>query len=469
MIDYVIIGGGPSGITLAHLFGSRKDHSVVLLDMNDNIGGCHRVTRVNGLFTEHGPRIYMSSFINTKTILKQMNLSFDDLFTPYDFGLASGINVFKTFSMKEYFILAYTFIKLSLNSDYGRTLSVYDFAKYHNFSEKSLSQMDKLCRLTDGADAKRYSIHEFLNLLNQNTFYKSYQPKEPNDIGLFPKIQIPSSRVSIHTNTFVNRLNIENNKIISVETNKGTLQAKNFILAIPPKNIYELLQRSNLLKLTNFTKEFVIDSLYDQYIPITYHWDKVIDIPKIWGFPESDWGVIVIVLTDYMKFKDKRSKTVMSVCVSLTNIKSKKTKKTCNETSSKEELINEVFRQVKEKYGDLPKYNYGVLHPKVERINGKWIETDTAYMATPKSKFIPFETKIENLYNVGTQNGKSDYVFTSMESAITNAIILFNLLTNSHIPVTRGWYLTDIIHIFYLFIIALVVHRCVRGRWLPLK
>lgn len=67
--DYCIIGAGPTGLTVSYLL-SKIGKKCILIDKNKDIGGCHRVDRVNGLFTEHGPRIYSSSYINTKNILK---------------------------------------------------------------------------------------------------------------------------------------------------------------------------------------------------------------------------------------------------------------------------------------------------------------------------------------------------------------------------------------------------------------
>ena len=48
--DYCIIGAGPSGLTLANLLSSIGKNCVII-DENNDIGGCHRVTRIDGLFT----------------------------------------------------------------------------------------------------------------------------------------------------------------------------------------------------------------------------------------------------------------------------------------------------------------------------------------------------------------------------------------------------------------------------------
>ena len=85
--DIVVIGGGPAGLALAQCCSSIGK-KVVVIDKEDNIGGCHRVRRVNGLFTEHGPRIYSSAYSVFMTLLEEMNTDFFDLFTEYNFSMS---------------------------------------------------------------------------------------------------------------------------------------------------------------------------------------------------------------------------------------------------------------------------------------------------------------------------------------------------------------------------------------------
>ena len=84
--DYIIIGGGPTGLTLA-LYLSKYNKKVAIVEKEDQIGGCHSVKRVNGLFSEHGPRIYIDNYYVFSDILKkELNTSFTELFTKYKFG-----------------------------------------------------------------------------------------------------------------------------------------------------------------------------------------------------------------------------------------------------------------------------------------------------------------------------------------------------------------------------------------------
>jgi UDP-galactopyranose mutase len=73
MYDYIIIGAGPTGLTLAHIL-SQYDNKILIIEKENYIGGCHGVARENGLFAEHGPRIYISNYYTFKQILKEINL-----------------------------------------------------------------------------------------------------------------------------------------------------------------------------------------------------------------------------------------------------------------------------------------------------------------------------------------------------------------------------------------------------------
>jgi uncharacterized protein with NAD-binding domain and iron-sulfur cluster len=60
--DLIIVGAGPAGLALAHTSSSLY-RKILIVDKELEIGGCHRVKRnSDGMFTEHGPRIYLSIY-----------------------------------------------------------------------------------------------------------------------------------------------------------------------------------------------------------------------------------------------------------------------------------------------------------------------------------------------------------------------------------------------------------------------
>jgi hypothetical protein len=427
--DYIIIGAGPNGLTIAQLL-SKYNKKVAIIEKEEYIGGCHSVERINGLFTEHGPRIYISNYLMFQEILKDIKLDFYDLFVKYNFGsLDAGIQVYNTLSFRELFYLFLAF--LNLNSSYKK-ISLLEYLQKNNFSEQSIDLLDRIGRLTDGGSADKYTLFSFLQIINQNILYNIYQPKKPNDKSLFKlwKEKLEQRKVNIYLETEVQNIITNNNKITGLVINNKILKTDNLILSMPPMSIYNFLIKNNLGNaFGNNFKEFSEETNYLVYIPVVFHWNKKLLLKKIWGLPQSDWGIGHIVLSDYMDFEDERSQTVISSVITKHN-KSNFLNKTPDEISNKEVIIQEVFRQLNSIYNNnLPEYSYAFLNQN-EYVNdqNKWEAEHTAFMTT-KYGYTSNKSEIyKNLYNSGVHNGLSNYSFTSLESTIVNAIKLVHEL-----------------------------------------
>ena len=173
-------------------------------------------------------------------------------------------------------------------------------------------------------------------------------------------------------------------------------------------------------------KTFAIDTAYIEYISVSFHWDNKLKLPKVYGFPKTAWGVGFIVLSDYMTFDESTSKTVISTAITITDEKSLNNGKTANECNYNQ-LINELFLQLKESFPNLPDPTKIVLSPEVHynTVLQKWQSDNTAFISTSNKGNLPFHNNIiDNMYNLGTHNGKSYYKFTSLESAVSNAVVL---------------------------------------------
>jgi hypothetical protein len=414
--DIIVVGAGPAGLALAH-YASRANKKILILEKENTLGGCHRVNRTSGMFSEHGPRVYSSNYHNFKDILKNIGSSFDDMFTPYNFSLSTigGYSVSKM-KVKEIMLFSVEYLKLLLFPSHGKDTTVLQFCIENNFSVETIEYLDAVCRLTDGATADKYTLFQLLNTIDQHAFYNFYQPKVPTDIGLFKLWgdYLKNRNVTIKLNQDV-KLNIKNGKVLNIN---DQYNAKDYILAVPPESLVRLLGASNIPdSFGKNLKQYAKDTEYIDYKSITFHFNRKIDIPKVWGIPKNDWGVGFIITTDYTDLNEKESQTLISAVITKTDTKSKLTGKTSKE-SSRMELVLETWRQLQL---NLPKPFKAIIYPIQEE----------AYVANiHSSKYtIPFQSKdITNLYSLGTHNKKSFYNFTSLESAVTNSKFLSNKL-----------------------------------------
>ena len=469
--DIIIIGAGPSGLTLATCC-IDLNLKILIIDKNNEIGGCHRVTRIKFdnefLFTEHGPRVYSSSFLNFKKILNQINFNFSDFFVPYNFQLSEIGNktLLSVLTKYELFVFFKHFFYFLFNNNYGKNITMDSFLKNNNFSVNSIDIIDRICRLTDGAGIDKYTLNEFFELPNQHFFYKMYQPKYPNDIGLFKywKKYLKSNNVEFMLNTNVDEIIMDNNLITSCIVNNNIIYGNKFVLAIPPFSIYKIIKNSNnkllnifnnLTKNNNF-EQYTFQSKYIDYISICFHWNIKLFLPKVHGLSYTDWGIVFVVLSDYMQFSEYNSKTVISVAITITDKKSSNIYKTANECSEYE-LIQETFKQLQFSFPNLIIPTYSLLSPTNKFINNKWISDDSAFITVANFGFLPFKNNIiSNLYNLGTHNGKHKYKFTTLESAVSNAMILscdlFPILKSKYIPLSSIYSFR-----FFLFVIIICI------------
>jgi protoporphyrinogen oxidase len=461
--DYIIVGGGPSGMTLAWILGS-KNKNILLLEQEAMLGGCHRVHRVEGYFSEHGPRVYSNSYLMFIELLKDMDIDFFQIFTEYKSSIAKiDKKTVASLKRKEKRALFYAFLRLIVDSNYGKEISIENFMNDNKFTDESKDYVRRLCRLTDGASSENYTLYQFLQLQNQQYFYKLYQPRLPNDKGLIylweEKIK-STGNVTIIKNVKVTKLDKIKNKIDNITCMKDgvytTYKGKKIILTIPPKPLYHLLNSSlGVEKAFGDLKEWKSKNSYFDYIPLTFHYKDAIDLPKIGGFPKTAWGIAFIVLSNYMEFNDEPSKSVISITITFTDAPNENGKTV--DQSSKEEIIEYVKSQLP----FFPPPDKVIISPNVIRMNDKWINLDTAYVVTTDNKFIESSSKeIDNLFAVGIYNGNSNYHFTSMESAVENAIEF----TKREIPDLKYQFppikhldLTEIIYNIVLIVLFIVV------------
>jgi hypothetical protein len=105
---------------------------------------------------------------------------------------------------------------------------------------------------------------------------------------------------------------------------------------------------------------------------------------------------------------------------------------------------------------ELPPVSHYIIEDITQII---WKTLDTAFVRTVSPHYINFKSPLyNNLYTVGTHNGKSQLVYTSFESAVTNAIALYNQIMNKTYPISAPITLRNILIILSIFIILFIYY-----------
>ncbi|AYV81993.1 MAG: flavin containing amine oxidoreductase [Homavirus sp.] len=497
--DYTIVGAGPCGLSIAYIL-SQYNKSVLIIDKHNSVGGCHRVERVDNYFTEHGPRMYSDAYVNTIALLDNMGLDFYDYFVEYNFTPNSVVKEYiRKFSFKEILIFVYSFLKMMIYPEYSRQITCLDFMKYHSFSDEAIDSIDRICRLIGGGGSDRCMLYELLQIINHNVFDKLYQLKRPTDKGLFKDIKevlLKTKRIdfmtasvvalvnkqnkidhlivnnskhnnSKHNNSKHNNSKHNNSKHNSKHNNKHSKIYTNCcILATPPMELVQILLNSNNTVKNAFGKydqlyKWALRTNYNTYIQVIFHWTTQLQLPKVYGAPSNDWGIEFIILSDYMDFglDLSKSKTVISTSIS-THKRSTYIKKTPDQCTESE-LINEVFRQLKQRFPSLKMYNKALLNPNITKVDGKWVNSDTSFIMG-STYMEPKSPKFDNLYSVGTHNNKSFIEFTSMESAITNGVSLCHHLikdSKNDYPIKTSFTVMRLIYILLVLVVIIFFYK----------
>lgn len=422
--DTIVVGAGPAGLTLATYLPGRT----LVLERDATIGGIHKVRRdVDGYFAEHGPRAYSGTFVNVKRVLRDIGLTWDQVFARADYSaqLIDGKNWYQWLSVREVGVLVVHFLFLAVNPAHGKNVTMRDVCRAYRFSERSCTYIDAVCRFSDGAGADRYSLYEFLHMANDHG-QGFFQPRQANDKLLFPHWQrfLEGRGVQIELATPVAKVEHRCGRVtgVSVTVGKETkvYTAPKVVLALPPESAAAVLKASGL-KEPGYAA-FSRATRYEEYFCVTYHFPAALASKLVTheGLRSTPWNLVYIEMSKYMTGEGT---AFISVAASQLRARSPRTGKTAHE-STRSEAIAEILRQLPIAEDIKAKLVKAVPSSCLQRVKDMWVNIDKAYVYNPRYP-LGWPATLQccrGLHNVGCQNGLSWYAITSIESAVSNTL-----------------------------------------------
>ena len=459
MYDYVIIGGGPSGIYCADKL-SLLGNKICLIESLETLGGCHRVRYVkdydgNIIHTEHGPRVYLGSYLDFWKWIKTINIERDNNFVKYKFDMFSKdfisfITMFKLHEISSIILMYITNCILNISVSDNYTLE--EFSNDFKFSENGKNRLNRLARLIDGGNLDKSLLGAFVEGIDTGFTYDIYQPNESMDNLIWKKFheKLLNQNVDIMLKTKVKSIN---KNIVDIGTH--TINTENIILTIPP---YALNKIENAPSLVGYDPiEFNKLSNYQQYEPYVCCSIKFKNYGESsWGISDSHpWGIIAIDMGRYFKNVDG---SLFIVSVTHPEKIDPKTNKSAN-NMNENEFLDRIVDLVKIRFKMNEEPIYKTFSPNVQKIDGKWIENDRAFLFSPPGWLKPdFNISKKNkIYTTGHHIGNSYHDYNSMESAVQNSSELLSKIEEKYnYKISKPWTLSSIIR-FLIYITVLLL------------
>jgi hypothetical protein len=407
MYDLAIIGGGPTGLTLATYAEGR----IAVFERRAVLGGCHRYDAVThgDRFVEHGPRVYSSAYVNCRRVLRDIGMPWDDHFQKTYFSpeLIDGKHWYAWLSVREIAWLTFEYLVFALfDGRHGARISVKTYAELKGFSAGSVAYLDLVCRFSDGAGAARYTLWEFLCGFDQHVG-AFYVPKRPNDVLFETWRAFLETRgtVDVFTDARVTAITPG-----SVRVGRKTYAAKKIAVCVPPMHADRLLRASGIA-VPSF-REFARKSRYDTYWSVTF-------FGATWGHTQktTPWGIVAM----------QYPFGVVSAAASNFDVPGSEGRSIRQYGTAHDDIAREIRRQLGFRE-DVP-YAFET---------GPY--ADQAFMFV--KSYVP-TTLVPGIDTVGCHNGNSTYGFTSMESAVQNALAYLGK------PRVQAWTASDIVRLAF--------------------
>lgn len=450
-----ILGGGIGGLTVAHYLSNFPEYEISIYEAKPVIGGLARSARdKNGCATEYCWRVLFGFYDNFFKVLDQIpseqGISRDNL-TVY-----KHTNVMEPLSLQDT-ISGYSNIIKGLVACDERLDDMDRLSWWEALGTASNSNLFREIGGWLGMDRYKGSYKSVIKVgIEQqivpsylSSDYKDYVTTKPTSEAIFEPwhTYLVSKGVKIHTNSFVESIEIENDIVTSAAIKGKNINADYYILNLPVEVLEPLLQRARIdetrFNLGNLTK--LKDGCLHTQLSFQLYFDRPISLGGNNAFllVDSPWDLIVLSYDNIYDVKicsqlpNVKGAWSVAACTSyVPGILYNKGMSECSEEEIKEELWAQLS-QSKKLQELITKNNKFGLEPKIvvgwadmwptydKKGSSKYREIPVARTTEPKFtnnagsyKLRPsFRMYLKNTY-ISTAYIKETIDIFSMEAAV---------------------------------------------------
>lgn len=434
-----IFGAGPTGLTLAWIYG-KQGRKVTVYEKYDKVGGSWAAKWTkDGKFTHHSPQILSTAYVNTFDLFEEMGIDKDLFLIPYASSWKD-----MDIEILDYVVLGYAYIDFIFRGLDNVTVSEYFRGR---LSDKGVKEIRGLCYLLDGVPPSVMTVGELFGAFDQTIFYSTLEMSRASDdvdgMGRLWHKELLDIGVSFQFGEELGKIDHVGSDDLIVTTSKRSLHVSScdeVILAMDPASLVKILDRSPSVSPNwgSNWRNHLQGGIYNS-LSVQFHLSK--DYGGLNSATQkgmsTDWDIICVQLPHSVT---PGWVTLSATILDISHVEG------MNEYMVK----TEAWRQIRLANPNLPELPCDItIGEGTSFDNGKWKFDMSAYAHTTMGPF-PSRGPIRNLSIVGPMN-KRRFRATTMEAAVEAAKLFAGY------PIRHSSTLSATIIVASLFVLMIVL------------